>query len=316
MADHGISRWREFFFWGGVRIRTGLGVGDTLAGMEVIRTISGLRERRASLSGRVALVPTMGALHDGHMALVARGREVAEHVIVSIFVNPTQFGQGEDLERYPRPLEADVARCLEAGVEVVFAPPVEEVYPPDEMDLQVDVPELTGVLEGERRPGHFAGVCRVVAKLFNMIEPDTACFGRKDYQQLAVIGAMVRGLDFPIEIEAVDTVREASGLAMSSRNEYLDEAQRHHAAGIYKALQQAKHLVEHEGETDPDAVERAMAEVLAAHHLEVDYAVLRHPATLSRLEIIEPLLTGGVVALIAVRLGSVRLIDNMQLAPD
>lgn len=284
--------------------------------MQVINHIDDLRNARTAMHGRVALVPTLGALHPGHAMNIQRAKQIADHVIVSIFVNPTQFGPNEDLDRYPRPFEDDLALCREAEVDLVFAPPAEEIYPPEAVDVHIDLPALTTILEGERRPGHFAGVCRVVAKLFNLTQPNVACFGQKDYQQLIVIRAMVRGLNFPIAIEPVPTVREDSGLALSSRNRYLDDQQRRHALGLYKALQQAKHLVEREGETDPAAVENAMAEVLTAHHLQVDYAVVRHPATLAPLQIIEPLLTGGVVALIAARIGSVRLIDNMQLAPN
>ena len=284
--------------------------------MDVIPTVADLRQRRLELTGPVALVPTMGALHEGHLALIRRAREIANHVIVSIFVNPTQFGPGEDLDRYPRTLDADLASCQELEVDLVFAPAIEQMYPAEQVDTAIDVPALTTILEGAQRPGHFAGVCRVCAKLFNMTQPDVACFGQKDYQQLAVIDAMVRDLAMPVTIESVATVREPDGLALSSRNRYLGDEQRSHALGLIKALRQAKMLVEDEGETDPIAVEQAMTETMTAHRLDVDYAAVRHPQTLAELDIIEPSLTGGVVALVAARLGGVRLIDNMQLALD
>jgi pantoate--beta-alanine ligase len=174
----------------------------------------------------------------------------------------------------------------------------------------LDVPTLTAALEGAHRPGHFVGVCRIVAKLFNIVRPDVTCFGQKDYQQLKVIEAMAADLMMGVRVRAVPTVRESDGLALSSRNQYLTAQQRPHALGLSKALTQARHLVEQEQETDPEAVEQAMHDVLRAHHLEIDYAVLRHPHTLAPLDIIEPALTDGVVALIAAKLGSVRLIDN------
>ena len=279
--------------------------------MWVTDTIDETRRRRRALTGRVALVPTMGALHAGHLALVHRARELAEHVLVSIFVNPTQFGPGEDLDRYPRPLEADLGACRDAGVTGVLAPPVDALYPPDVSDTLVDVPELTAILEGAQRPGHFQGVCRVVAKLLNIFTPDVAVFGRKDYQQLKVVQAMAADLMMPVRIEAIDTVREPDGLALSSRNRYLDAEQRHHGLGLSKALTQAAMLVEQAGETDPVNVETAMRQVLEAHHLDVDYAVLRHPQTLAELDCIET----PVVALIAAWAGNVRLIDNRVLTP-
>lgn len=281
--------------------------------MHVSRTVQELRQRRRDVAGPVAFVPTLGALHEGHLALVRRAGALAEHVVVSIFVNPTQFGPGEDFKQYPRMLESDMALCETAGVDEIFTPDVDQMYPPDVLGTTVDVPELSDDLEGAHRPEHFAGVCRVVAKLLNVVQPDVACFGQKDYQQLKVIEALTRDLLMPVRIEAVPTVREDDGLAMSSRNRYLDAEQRHHALGLYKALQQARLLVEDEGETDPAVVEQAMRQALEAHHLVVDYAVVRHPQTLKPVDCLEPSLTDGVVALIAARLGEVRLIDNMVL---
>jgi pantoate--beta-alanine ligase len=281
--------------------------------MLICTTVDEVRQQRGKTPGRVALVPTMGALHEGHIALVEQAKQVVDQVFVSIFVNPAQFGPGEDLDRYPRPVEKDLKRCEQAGVSTVFMPAVEQMYPPEQIETLVTVPALTGQLEGAIRPGHFAGVCRVVGKLLNMVQPHYAFFGQKDYQQLCVIRAMVADLAMPVHIRAVATVREADGLAMSSRNAFLDEEQRRRSVGLYKALMQARMMVEQGGEADPAIVEDAMRHVLAAHHLEIDYAVVRHPETLGELDCVEPTLTGGVVALVAARLGSVRLIDNMIL---
>lgn len=247
---------------------------------------------------------------------VRRGRAAADHVVVSIFVNPTQFGPGEDFQRYPRPFDLDVAICEEAGAALVFAPEPEDIYPPGGLAARVDVPALTTILEGAHRPGHFEGVCRVVAKLLQIAQPDVVTFGRKDYQQLRVVEAMIADLFVPVSILEVPTVREPDGLAMSSRNRYLTAEQRPQALGLVKALRQARALVEQGGETDPKAVESAMAQVLAAHALELDYAVVRHPWTLQPLDSLDPSFTGGVVALVAARLGAVRLIDNMTFAAD
>ena len=275
------------------------------------RTIAAMREFRSQLAGRVALVPTMGALHEGHLSLIDRARELADHVIVSIFVNPTQFGESADYERYPRPVDDDLAGCRRRGVTAVFNPSADQMYPPGMAGIAIEVPALSAELEGKYRPGHFQGVCRVVAKLFNIIRPDVAVFGMKDYQQLCVIDAMVRDLAMPIEIEGAPTVREPDGLAMSSRNVFLTAEQRSNALGIFKALSQAKMLIEQTGESDPESAEQAMASILRAHQLNVEYAVVRHPVTLGRLDCIDPKLTGGVVALVAARVGDVRLIDNM-----
>jgi pantoate--beta-alanine ligase len=279
--------------------------------MWIAKTIHDARQRRRSLTGRVALVPTMGALHRGHVSLMEAARKLADHVLVSIFVNPTQFGPTEDFAKYPRPIEADLAACQGAGVEMVFRPDVAEMYPSDRLVCDVNIPALATILEGEIRPMHFAGVCRVVTKLFNVLQPDVACFGQKDYQQVRVIQAVVDDLNMPVTIAELATVRESDGLAMSSRNVYLDPEQRRHAVGLYKALQEARMLIEDDGETDAGTVESAMRQTLAAHHVSPDYAVIRHPQTLATLDSINPALTGGVVALVAGRLGGVRLIDNM-----
>ena len=275
--------------------------------MQVLHTIPDLRKHRRATQRPIALVPTMGALHDGHLKLVEAAKRLSDEVWVTIFVNPTQFGPNEDLAKYPRPLEDDLAACERLGVTTVFNPEPEEVYPPDVIPMQLDVPSLTGEFEGTHRPGHFAGVCRVVLKLFNLCQPRYALFGQKDYQQLRVIEAMVSDLNLPIAIQRVPTVREADGLAMSSRNRYLNEDARKQAVGLYKALQLAKQLIEADGETDPAIIERAMEQSLLAHKIEPDYCAVRHPETLSAVDMVIP----PVVALIAGRLDGVRLLDNL-----
>lgn len=282
--------------------------------MFIAKTIEALRRWRRESSGRVGFVPTMGALHAGHLSLVARGRPLCDRMVVSIFVNPTQFGPAEDFSRYPRTWDSDAAMCREAGVDCIFAPEVEVMYPPPPeggVDVALDVPALTGDLEGALRPGHFAGVCRVVAKLFNMVQPDVAVFGQKDYQQLAVIRAMTHDLAMPIEIVGAPTMREDDGLAMSSRNRYLSDSERKQAVGLFKALTQGRYLIEQQGEVEPAAVEAAMGDIIMAHGFELQYAAARHPRTLGVLECIEPATTAGVVLLVAGRLGATRLIDNV-----
>jgi len=281
--------------------------------MWTVQSISDLRALRRSLEGTVALVPTMGALHAGHLSLIEAGRQLADHVIVTIYVNPTQFGPKEDFSKYPRPLSDDLAMCEKAGATGVFHPSSEEVYPPHVVESSLVIPSLDGVLEGAFRPGHFAGVCRVVAKLFNMTQPDVACFGRKDYQQLKVIEAMTGDLAMPIRIVGCPTLRDPDGVAMSSRNRYLTPDMRKRSLGLFKALSEARAMVEERGELDPSAVEAAMMMVLTSHKLDVQYAALRHPQTLAKIDVIEPKLTGGVVALIAAKVDEVRLIDNMVM---
>lgn len=276
--------------------------------LQVIATIAELRQHRRSLTTPVALVPTMGALHDGHLRLIEEARRLSDEVWVTIFVNPTQFGEHEDLARYPRPIEDDLAACERLGVSVVFMPKPEEVYPPGVVETAIDVPALTRVFEGAHRPGHFAGVCRVVLKLFHLCEPAYACFGQKDYQQMLVVEAMAADLNLPVLIQRVQTVREDDGLAMSSRNRHLSAEQRSQATGLHKALVLAQRMIQDDGESSPEAVESAMTQVLKAHHITPDYAAVRHPSTLAPLDMIDGHLQ--VVALIAGRLGPVRLLDN------
>ena len=275
--------------------------------MQLLQTIPDLRAHRRSVEKPIALVPTMGALHKGHLTLIEEAKRLSDEVWVSIFVNPTQFGPKEDLSKYPRPLEDDLAACEELGVSAVFNPTPEQVYPPGVVETALDVPSLTAEFEGEQRPGHFAGVCRVVLKLFNLCQPRYACFGQKDYQQLIAIEAMALDLNLPIAIQRVATVREADGLAMSSRNRYLSEEDRKHAVGLYKALTLAKQMIEDDSETDTANIEQAMAQTLRAHRITPDYCAIRHPQTLCRMDIVRT----PVVALIAGRLGGVRLLDNL-----
>lgn len=282
--------------------------------MWIAHTVEELRRHRKALTGSVAFVPTMGALHAGHLSLVEAGLKLADHAIVSIYVNPTQFGPAEDFTKYPRTLADDLAMCEKAGAAGVFCPTNEVMYPPHQLECAVNIPELATILEGEFRPGHFAGVCRVVAKLFNMVQADVACFGRKDLQQLRVIEAMVDDLAMPVRIVGCPTLREQDGLAMSSRNRYLTPELRKRGLGLFAALRQARSMVEEQGETDPRAIEAAMRTILLAHHIEVQYAVVRHPHTLLPIDCVEPKVTAGVAAVIAGKVDHVRLIDNMILA--
>lgn len=274
-------------------------------------TIAGARVRLSESrvpGARVALVPTMGALHDGHLALVDAARNAADVVAVSIFVNPLQFGPNEDFARYPRTLESDAAKLAAHGASILFAPSPREMYGAGSQTT-VTPPSFADRLEGAVRPGHFAGVLTVVAKLFNIVQPDTAVFGRKDLQQLALIRAMVADLDFPIEILGVDTVRERDGLALSSRNRYLDEQSRRRATRIRAALVAAKAAFD-AGETDPVAVEAAGRAVLAQDGaLDVDYLTLIQESDFER----PAVATSGNSIATAVRVGGTRLIDNIQL---
>ena len=204
--------------------------------LRVLQTIPELRECRRSIDKPIAAGADDGRLHDGHLKLVEEAKRLSAEGWVTIFVNPTQFGPNEDLAKYPRPIEDDLAACEKLGVTAVFNPEPDEVYPPQTIPMSLDIPSLTGEFEGAHRPGHFEGVCRVVLKLFNLCQPRHACFGQKDYQQLRVIEAMVEDLNLPIAIQRVPTVREPDGLAMSSRNRYLSEDARKQAVGLSKGL--------------------------------------------------------------------------------
>ncbi len=282
--------------------------------MWISKTITDLRRQRNALTGTVVLVPTMGALHEGHVRHINTARRIGDHVIVSIFVNPTQFVPGEDYQRYPRPLEQDLAECETHGADGVFCPSAGQMYPSGQPATAVNVPSLANLFEGRSRPGHFAGVCRVITKLFNIVQPDIATFGKKDYQQLLIVQTLVADLDIPVRIEPIETVRDASGTAISSRHCYLSPTGRERARSIYEALQTARSQVEAHHETDPRAMESAMAQTLQDHQIQVDYAAVCHPQTLATLDCLESQLTGGVVALIAGYIEGIRLIDNMVLA--
>ena len=256
---------------------------------------------------RVGFVPTMGNLHAGHHSLVELVRRQADRVVASVFVNPTQFGPNEDFARYPRTPEADAAGLQAAGCHLLWLPSVETMYPyGPAATVQVRVPGVADVLEGAHRPGHFDGVATVVARLFNQVQPDVAAFGRKDYQQLAVIDYMVRDLAFPVELLAGETRREADGLAMSSRNQYLSPEERAQAPELHATLEGLREAVL--AGTPRTAAEDTAAERLARRGFDVDYVVVRRP------DLTEPAdgEHGRQVALVAARLGRTRLIDNLE----
>ena len=283
--------------------------------MNTVKTVRELRAviARARREGKqVALVATMGNLHSGHAALVTTAAQQADFVVASIFVNPLQFGANEDLDTYPRTLAADQEKLLQAGCHLLFAPSVEEMYPHGMSGLtRVKAAELSNELCGSRRPGHFDGVTTVVSKLFNMVQPDLAIFGQKDYQQLAVIRAMVHDLNMPIQIIGEPTVRADDGLALSSRNGYLSEEQRAVAPALYRHLSEMARAVE-AGERDyPALVSQHVAEIEAAG-FRPDYLEVRHARTLLPAHVTDR----DVVILVAAYLGSTRLIDNVHLNLD
>jgi pantoate--beta-alanine ligase len=271
---------------------------------------SALEPHRAA--GRaIGLVPTMGYLHEGHLSLLRAAREQCDVVVMSLFVNPTQFGEGEDLDRYPRDEERDARLAADAGVDYVYAPPVEEVYP-EGFATAVEVEGLTEVLDGDparRGPGHFRGVATVVAKLFNTVQPEVAYFGQKDAQQLAMIRRMVRDLDMPVRVEGMPTVREEDGLAMSSRNAYLDSGERVRAAALSRALRTADARAREE--SLPAAIAAARAE-LEAEGIEPEYLEARDPEDLSP---VAELNGRPVLLAVAARVGGARLIDNVLIQP-
>jgi len=278
--------------------------------MKKIYTVEEMKKERRKLSDPVGLVPTMGYLHDGHMELVRRARIENKDVVVSIFVNPTQFGPQEDFDAYPRDTERDLLLLKEAKVDLVFMPAVDEMYP-SLYSTWVDVENVTRRLEGAERPGHFRGVATIVAKLFNLIQPARAYFGEKDAQQLVVIKKMVADLHMELEIVTVPTVREDDGLAMSSRNVYLDLEERESAVVLYKALQIAKKLHEM-GETSADVLRMEMTELIQNEpRATIDYISIADAVTLEELETIDR----PALASLAVRIGKTRLIDNITLGP-
>ncbi len=275
------------------------------------------REELAALLGpargagkRVGFVPTMGALHDGHASLmrVARDHVADGPVVASIFVNPLQFGAGEDLDRYPRTLDADLEVCGRQGVDVVFAPSVDEVYPGGEPQVTVDPGPVATLLEGRIRPGHFRGVLTVVAKLFGLVRPDVAVFGQKDYQQLVLIRRLVADLCLPVQVVGAETEREDDGLALSSRNRYLDPERRFQAAALHRTLQAARLAA-------PDgldaALDAARAELRSADGVDLDYLEITDPDLGELPDVVPPGTEGRI--LVAARLGGTRLIDNLPI---
>lgn len=277
--------------------------------MKLCTTIQEMRQERSRL-GAVGFVPTMGFLHEGHLSLVRCARAENEAVIVSLFVNPIQFGSADDLANYPRALERDVALLREEGVACVFAPEAAEFYP-EGFATQVNPEGVALELEGPSRPGHFAGVATVLTKFFNIIQPQRAYFGQKDAQQCAVVRRFVKDLNIPVEIITLPTWREKDGVAGSSRNSRLTEDERLQAPVLYQALCRARDLVQ-AGERRRAVLETAMRDVLVQAGLtEIDYATVVDPETFQAKEIF----TEGALALLAVRLGAVRLIDNMPLLP-
>ncbi len=282
--------------------------------MLVADTIESFRRARARFD-RVAFVPTMGALHDGHMSLIRTARELCPTVAVSIFVNPTQFAPHEDLARYPRPIEQDLEQCRKAGVDLVLHPSVEQMYPPGEVDISIDIPSMTRVLEGASRPGHFQGVLQIVAKLLSVVQPQVACFGRKDFQQLRIISAMVRALNLPVAIVECPTIREPDGLAMSSRNVYLKPDERARALSISRALFEAKRVFD-AGERDGTRLSAILQGILSdsatapSVAVQIDYAAVVDDRTLERMTTI----AAPATAVIAMKVGKTRLIDNIALS--
>ncbi|MCS6801120.1 MAG: pantoate--beta-alanine ligase [Chloroflexota bacterium] len=277
--------------------------------MIVARSCADLAAALADAARPIGVVPTMGALHEGHLTLARRARAENATVVVTIFVNPTQFLPHEDFDRYPRPIERDLALCASVGVDIAFTPPVEEMYPPG-FATTVLVEGPSRRWEGEYRPGHFRGVATVVTRLLNLSRADRAYFGEKDYQQLQVVRRLVADLALPVEIVACETVRDADGLALSSRNSYLAPEERHRALALSRALFEAAALAA-AGEREVAVIERRMREVAEGAGLVVDYLVIVDPDTL------EPLATldRPARALGAVRLGAVRLIDNLPIVP-
>jgi pantoate--beta-alanine ligase len=276
--------------------------------MQVVKTIPDIRVLRQQVTGSVGFVPTMGYLHEGHLALVKRARTENSTVFVSIYVNPTQFGPREDFGAYPRDLNRDLDLLRGEGVDVVFVPSDDEMYPP-EFSSWVDVEKVTEQLEGASRPRHFRGVSTVVAKLFNIVQPSRAYFGQKDAQQAAVIKRMVADLDMALEIVVVPTVRESDGLAMSSRNVYLSPEERQAATILFKALTLARQLWQG-GEKDAEEIRRQMASLIQKEPLaQIDYVSIADADTLEESGVIDR----PALASLAVRIGKTRLIDNILL---
>jgi len=278
--------------------------------MEIIEPVNEMQKRCEALrsSGQtIALIPTMGFFHDGHLELMRVGRRRSDKVVISIFVNPTQFGPTEDYDEYPRDMEGDLSKAQEVGVDIVFVPSVEEMYP-DGFQTHISVEKITKHLCGLSRPGHFDGVATVVAKLFHIIKPNLAIFGQKDFQQLTVIRRMVKDLNMDIEVIGVPTVRESDGLAMSSRNHYLSPEQRRSALSLKKSLELAQNMFG-QGEKDASKIKTAMEKlILSFPFTEIDYIAICDPITMEDIDILEK---QSLVAL-AVKVGKTRLIDTLS----
>jgi len=278
--------------------------------VKVLTGIDEFRGARSSLGGSLGFVPTMGYLHEGHLSLIRKARGDCSHVVVSIFVNPTQFGLNEDLSKYPRDLKRDLDLIQPLGADIVWTPTPEIMYPGG-FQTWVEVERLTQGLEGTMRPGHFKGVATVVAKLFNVVQPHKAYFGQKDAQQAAVIRQMARDLNFPLEVVVCPTVREADGLAMSSRNKYLDAEERKAAVVLFRALSAAKSAFD-AGERNAEKLRQIVRNILAAEpHAKTQYVSCADYDTLEELELIK----GNTLLSMAVMLGKTRLIDNFVIGP-
>ena len=276
--------------------------------MQIIHTVKELREWRKT-AGRVVFVPTMGNLHEGHLALVREAKKRADNVVVSIFVNRLQFGQGEDFDKYPRTLGQDSAKLEGEGVAVVFAPDEKELYPNVEQRYNVEPPNLQNELCGRFRPGHFRGVATVVTKLFNIVQPDAACFGKKDYQQLAIIKGFAEDLNFNVEIVPVDTGRASDGLALSSRNQYLNENERAEAPRLFRELNKIAEALRG-GNLAYAELEQTAVRNLTEAGWTVDYVEIRHAESLAVAHVGDK----DLVVLAAARLGGTRLIDNVEVS--
>ena len=287
-------------------------IHTTIDLLQIARTISETRDAVRQLAKPVGFVPTMGALHAGHLSLIERARQQSKSVVVSIFVNPTQFAPQEDYQNYPRPIEDDLRLCEKSGVGLVFAPSAGEMYPSDAPSIHVEPLRLAQMLEGVHRPTHFAGVCQVVAKLFNIVAPQAAFFGEKDFQQFTIIRAMASGLNFPVEIVGCPTVRDPDGLALSSRNRFLSPAERTRALAISRSLRQVVDQYR-QGKTNADTLRQSMRQTLLTSHenipIELHYATIVDRMTLEELKAIDR----PAQALVAMKVGRTRLIDNMAL---
>ncbi len=280
--------------------------------MQIIKKIEEMknyRQRAKSKRKSIGFVPTLGYLHQGHLSLIEKARKECDEVVVSIFVNPLQFGPREDYEHYPRDLSRDVKICQKEGVDVIFVPSSEEMYPQEHSTFIQIQGNLTRVLEGKFRPEHFEGVTAVLIKLFNIVYPDLSFFGEKDYQQALIVKKMVKDLNLDTKIVLLPTVREKDGLALSSRNSYLTPEQRKAAPILYKSLIKAKKIIK-EGEKDPERIISLIKDLIAKESLaKIDYVALVDPVTLGLISQIE----GDVLVVLAVKIGKVRLIDNMRI---